>query len=399
MRVNGSPVEGGNLIKMLIGSDVPGSTVVISLQRGGTCLPDVTLERATSESLAGARRLFGLFNEINDALGAQAPQVARLLKEAVDLWGKTVEADMRSSAELKSNSQALQRRAALAVRSLQEELELLDTSAGGAPNANSVKVLRTSSGTPLCSSGSGSNSTRAFNSLDDVEVGLAEDREQQDAVPAWEDNDAWDLASHGSGQQDGYHAPPAATDDAIAELTVRHTAVVADLEAQVLSLTQQLEQSERLNATLRSQLGQVQQPARVGVQGSGPGPAPLGSTRAAAPTAPSTPQAPQRTTPYGTRYPLVSPALLSNAKFHDTPKATPVPVRSVAPKGVPAIQHMASPRGPEPSIISPQVRQGAWPAGYAGVPATAFNGPAAGIALSQQPNIVIFPPPNHVRYV
>ena len=39
---------------------------------------------------------------------------------------------------------------------------------------------------------------RVFIGHDDVEVGLMEDREQQDAVPGWNENDAWDLASHAS---------------------------------------------------------------------------------------------------------------------------------------------------------------------------------------------------------
>ena len=49
--------------------------------------------------------------------------------------------------------------------------------------------------------------TRQFNSTTDVEEGLKEERELTDAMPAWIDNDAWQMASPrnvmtGSPQQD-----------------------------------------------------------------------------------------------------------------------------------------------------------------------------------------------------
>ena len=58
--------------------------------------------------------------------------------------------------------------------------------------------------------------TRQFNSIGDIEVGLKEERELEDAVPAWTGNDAWQMASHrnlmnGSPQQQlitAYRFPP-----------------------------------------------------------------------------------------------------------------------------------------------------------------------------------------------
>ena len=63
---------------------------------------------------------------------------------------------------------------------------------------------------------------RVFNRIDDVEVGLAEDREQQDAVPGWEGNDAWDLASHGGSQRK--------TDDRAIELQTKVASLQGKLD-------------------------------------------------------------------------------------------------------------------------------------------------------------------------
>jgi len=46
--------------------------------------------------------------------------------------------------------------------------------------------------------GLGDGAQRIFSGLADIEVGQAEDWLQEDALPASEDNDAWEMASHGS---------------------------------------------------------------------------------------------------------------------------------------------------------------------------------------------------------
>ena len=68
LKIDGEDVDesGAGLTKMLIGSDVPGTDVTVTVKREGDNVFDVTLTRATTLELADKKKMFQLFAQIKD---------------------------------------------------------------------------------------------------------------------------------------------------------------------------------------------------------------------------------------------------------------------------------------------------------------------------------------------
>ena len=63
VQVNGKPVSAEELPDMLIGDDIPGTSVVITVQRGEEQF-NLSLTRMATETIADRRRMFELFTTL-----------------------------------------------------------------------------------------------------------------------------------------------------------------------------------------------------------------------------------------------------------------------------------------------------------------------------------------------
>ena len=68
VKVDGEFVKGVDMQRKIVGEDLPGSTVTLTLKRGPAELVDVTLKRISTEEVADKRRMFDLFTKLNDRL-------------------------------------------------------------------------------------------------------------------------------------------------------------------------------------------------------------------------------------------------------------------------------------------------------------------------------------------
>jgi hypothetical protein len=78
LRVDGQPVTEQNRHRLLIGSDLPGSQVTLTVRKASGATKDVVLSRMKSEQIADKRRIFELFTTILDLVaGYDERQVLR----------------------------------------------------------------------------------------------------------------------------------------------------------------------------------------------------------------------------------------------------------------------------------------------------------------------------------
>mmetsp|Transcript_95732 Transcript_95732/g.139837 ORF Transcript_95732/g.139837 Transcript_95732/m.139837 type:complete len:567 (+) Transcript_95732:81-1781(+) len=117
--------QNGQVIKMLIGNDLPGTLVTIKVQRGKQTIEGV-LKRACTTDLADKRKMFQLFTRLKDiAVQKNDQETGREVDETIDLWTKMLEADQVHDEKIVQNVEAMQTTADKIVRSLREHLAQL----------------------------------------------------------------------------------------------------------------------------------------------------------------------------------------------------------------------------------------------------------------------------------
>ena len=146
LKIDGEDVDesGAGLTKMLIGSDVPGTDVTVTVKREGDHVFDVTLTRATTLELADKKKMFQLFAQIKDLahqredkgphdsqnaddsiasssdVGGSTARILPLVDAAVDLWTRMFEAVLTHDEMIAANVSGL-------MRAVDEDVCALDT--------------------------------------------------------------------------------------------------------------------------------------------------------------------------------------------------------------------------------------------------------------------------------
>ena len=146
LKIDGEDVDesGAGLTKMLIGSDVPGTDVTVTVKREGDNVFDVTLTRATTLELADKKKMFQLFAQIKDLahqredkgpndsqnaddsiasssdVGGSTARILPLVDAAVDLWTRMFEAVVTHDEMIAANVSGL-------MRAVDEDVCALDT--------------------------------------------------------------------------------------------------------------------------------------------------------------------------------------------------------------------------------------------------------------------------------
>ena len=146
LKIDGEDVDesGAGLTKMLIGSDVPGTDVTVTVKREVDNVFDVTLTRATTLELADKKKMFQLFAQIKDLahqredkgpndsqnaddsiasssdVGGSTARILPLVDAAVDLWTRMFEAVVTHDEMIAANVSGL-------MRAVDEDVCALDT--------------------------------------------------------------------------------------------------------------------------------------------------------------------------------------------------------------------------------------------------------------------------------
>ena len=146
LKIDGEDVDesGAGLTKMLIGSDVPGTDVTVTVKREADNVFDVTLTRATTLELADKKKMFQLFAQIKDLahqredkgpndsqnaddsiasssdVGGSTARILPLVDAAVDLWTRMFEAVVTHDEMIAANVSGL-------MRAVDEDVCALDT--------------------------------------------------------------------------------------------------------------------------------------------------------------------------------------------------------------------------------------------------------------------------------
>jgi hypothetical protein len=116
LMVNGKEVDDESLHGQLIGSDVPGSFVKITVRPMGSQHPkDVTLMRSATSAIADNVRMFELFSALKDQAlltndrFTESRRVS-LIEEGIELWTVMLQSQAEASEKLQKNVGLMQGR-------------------------------------------------------------------------------------------------------------------------------------------------------------------------------------------------------------------------------------------------------------------------------------------------
>ena len=115
VEIDGRPVDKDSLSQMLVGKDVAGTPVAITVKKGGKtgAKKTVTLLRMPSEAIADRRRLFELFTTMKAraTLPRGRETVEGMIDNAIELWTRMTVADSDRDARTRSKVAGMQERA------------------------------------------------------------------------------------------------------------------------------------------------------------------------------------------------------------------------------------------------------------------------------------------------
>lgn len=109
VKVNGEFVQGNDLLEKIVGEDVPGTLVTLTLKRGPADLVDVTLKRISTEEVADRRKMFDLFTKLSDRAKQDDDEEARkCVDETLLLWESIMAADAQHDQTIADNVLTMQ---------------------------------------------------------------------------------------------------------------------------------------------------------------------------------------------------------------------------------------------------------------------------------------------------
>lgn len=123
--IDGVAATSDNIIGLLVGEDIPGAIVSITISRQGR-MHTVSLKRACTDELADRKRMFDLLQRLRGIAADKAEEEAgALVEETMQLWNKMMEADQVHDEKIVSNVMTMQSAADSSVRTLRSHLEHL----------------------------------------------------------------------------------------------------------------------------------------------------------------------------------------------------------------------------------------------------------------------------------
>lgn len=109
VKVNGEFVQGSDLLGKIIGDDIPGTLVTLTLKRGPAKLLDVTLKRISTEEVADRRKMFDLFTKLSDrAKKDHDEEASKCVEETLLLWESMMTADAHHHQTIADNILSMQ---------------------------------------------------------------------------------------------------------------------------------------------------------------------------------------------------------------------------------------------------------------------------------------------------
>lgn len=110
VKVDGEFVQKGeDLQQKIVGDDIPGTFVTLTLKRGPAELIDVTMKRISTEEVADKRRMFDLFTKLNDrAKKDHDTEAGKCVEETLLLWEKMLHTEFENHQNIAESVQSLQ---------------------------------------------------------------------------------------------------------------------------------------------------------------------------------------------------------------------------------------------------------------------------------------------------
>ena len=98
-----------DLKTLIVGDDIPGTSVTLTIKRGPGELVDVTLMRASTEDVADNRRIFDVFTKLSDkAKKTNDTDMLNCVEEGLLAWEKSLNAEYEYNNKLVDNIRAMQ---------------------------------------------------------------------------------------------------------------------------------------------------------------------------------------------------------------------------------------------------------------------------------------------------
>ena len=98
-----------DLKTLIVGDDIPGTSVTLTIKRGPGELVDVTLMRASTEDVADNRRIFDVFTRLSDkAKKTNDTDMLNCVEEGLLAWEKSLNAEYEYNNKLVDNIRAMQ---------------------------------------------------------------------------------------------------------------------------------------------------------------------------------------------------------------------------------------------------------------------------------------------------
>ncbi len=121
VRVDDAPATAETVHKQLIGEDLPGTSVMLTVRRGHTERTAQLIRMANSD-IADMRRVFEIFTNLK----SRYPVISGEVDEVVTIWSEVVSGDALYRAQITNSLQRLQREGSIQLEDLKNGLEELD---------------------------------------------------------------------------------------------------------------------------------------------------------------------------------------------------------------------------------------------------------------------------------
>ena len=126
LKIDGKAVSPDNILTHLVGPDIPGSTVIITVSKKGGASKDIALKRMDTVIIAGRLKLFDLFTRTKEkALDSKDELLPRMVDECIQAWTDMTIADCEREAKQTQNFHDMQEACGKSLTELETKLEEL----------------------------------------------------------------------------------------------------------------------------------------------------------------------------------------------------------------------------------------------------------------------------------
>jgi len=126
LKIDGKAVSPDNILTHLVGPDIPGSTVILTVSKKGGASKDIALKRMDTVIIAGRLKLFDLFTRTKEkALDSKDESLPHMVDECIQAWTDMTISDCQREAKQAQNFHDMQEACGKSLTELETKLEEL----------------------------------------------------------------------------------------------------------------------------------------------------------------------------------------------------------------------------------------------------------------------------------